>query len=341
MLGARGSDVLASTGGRASERGGGGCYLQRAAPVGLSLLPLAFASVSLSPPRALPLPVWPILPSLTPFLSLGGFCQRSPRTDPVSGGRGFGKGLVQPDIREPPLVAPSALHRDRRLFPPCALPHGSHAFRLALFQLQSTVFHQNGGLARRNTADRFTKGWYFGNMYSERILPAARDTVGAAYGTLFNWILSTATPDPSATVQLPVFERKVIFADPARDKWNVGVAPDDIVDTVKAVLREREVCRMTEVCGHTYEALQAGTGMAGSRHSGGPAGKGRCCHKVDGNMSHSYASIAMPCHALAHPFPHGADEDKGGAEPAQGSRRRGDSRRVHAFTICCGLCRHC
>jgi hypothetical protein len=97
------------------------------------------------------------------------------------------------------------------------------------------LFNSYGNKSLRNTAYRFTKGWYKGESYSDNLLPAAPNEVGAAYGTLYNWI--NEIPSVSREyVSLPTFKREIIFADPAHNQWNIGVTPNNIVDVVKQTL---------------------------------------------------------------------------------------------------------
>lgn len=98
------------------------------------------------------------------------------------------------------------------------------------------LFNQNHHQTVRNIDYRFTKGWYRGETYGDHLIPATKDTPNAAYGTLFNWI-DQRPEHPRNVVQLPEFERKVIFADPEKNQWNIGIAPDDIVERIKNILR--------------------------------------------------------------------------------------------------------
>jgi hypothetical protein len=98
------------------------------------------------------------------------------------------------------------------------------------------LFNQNNSHAVRNITYRFTKGWYYGETYSDHLEPATKNTPNAAYGTLFNWI-DQRPVQQSEFVQLPQFERKIIFADPEKNQWNIGVAPDNIVEQVKHTLQ--------------------------------------------------------------------------------------------------------
>ena len=85
--------------------------------------------------------------------------------------------------------------------------------------------------AATNASYRFTKGWY---KYAGNgdIVPAHELDAGAKYGTQYNWINGLSAPSINY-VNLPRFERDVIFADPANDQWNIGVAPTDIAERVR------------------------------------------------------------------------------------------------------------
>ncbi|MBF0363408.1 MAG: hypothetical protein HQK49_20470 [Oligoflexia bacterium] len=98
------------------------------------------------------------------------------------------------------------------------------------------LFNLNGNKCLKNTTYRFTKGWYKGETYSKVLYPAKPYEEGASYGTLFNWINQIPTTSNNGYVNLPLFEREIIFADPEHNQWNVGVTPANIVETVKNTL---------------------------------------------------------------------------------------------------------
>lgn len=85
---------------------------------------------------------------------------------------------------------------------------------------------------------RFTKGWYSENATGDYV-PATANTKGAQYGTPFNWI-NNLEDIKGSSVAMPAFERKVIFADPEDNQWNVGVAPSDIANQVKLALQTKK-----------------------------------------------------------------------------------------------------
>jgi hypothetical protein len=95
------------------------------------------------------------------------------------------------------------------------------------------LFNLAGG-ALLNTSYPFTKGWTVTNDKGnyERSQPNAKD---ASYGTQINWIDERSSVKDNL-IKIPTFERKVVFADPESNQWNVGVAPDTIVQTVKDIL---------------------------------------------------------------------------------------------------------
>jgi hypothetical protein len=80
---------------------------------------------------------------------------------------------------------------------------------------------------------RFAKGWF--RKTSHGFLLAGPTEQGAAYGTSFNWInqLASIAAEP---VRLPTFERTIFLEEPNRNQWNVGLAPHNIVETVKMAL---------------------------------------------------------------------------------------------------------
>ncbi len=101
------------------------------------------------------------------------------------------------------------------------------------------LFNRNNHTSLLSTSYPFTKGWYLGEEYSDKLTAATESTPGANYGTLFNWI-DQRPANPTGVVTLPNFGRTVLFADPESNQWNVGVAPDSIVDSVKKALTERK-----------------------------------------------------------------------------------------------------
>lgn len=101
------------------------------------------------------------------------------------------------------------------------------------------LFNQNGNQTLRNSSYRYTKGWFLGDTYSDHLTAVTGSTPGAEYGTQYNWI-DQRPSNPTGVVQLPEFQRDVIFADPENNQWNVGVAPQDIVEKVKETLRTKK-----------------------------------------------------------------------------------------------------
>lgn len=87
-----------------------------------------------------------------------------------------------------------------------------------------------------NTSYRFTKDWYKPGPNGSNV-PAKPHEVGATFGTSFNWI-DQRNQIKGGYVSLPNFQRKVVFADPESNQWNVGVAPSNLVDNIKKVLRD-------------------------------------------------------------------------------------------------------
>jgi hypothetical protein len=98
------------------------------------------------------------------------------------------------------------------------------------------LFNQVGG-ALRNADYRFTKGWTVRDA-AGNLRRAAQGTPGARYDANVNWVDERG--GKSGLVPLPRFERHVLFADPASNQWDTGVMPDDIVERIKAALRENK-----------------------------------------------------------------------------------------------------
>ncbi len=86
-----------------------------------------------------------------------------------------------------------------------------------------------------NRSYRFTKGWY--TETDGKPLATYPNAPNAKYGTYYNWI-NEIERVPGIPVYLPKFERDILFADPAKNQWNIGVTPATIVATVKAALKK-------------------------------------------------------------------------------------------------------
>lgn len=108
---------------------------------------------------------------------------------------------------------------------------------VANWKTDTSLLFNTKRMALKNKALRFTKGWWAEDNDGDYI-EAAAGTPGASYGPEFNWITPRLTNVPATDyVALPRFERKVLFADPESNQWNVGIAPKNIVETVKTALR--------------------------------------------------------------------------------------------------------
>ncbi len=89
---------------------------------------------------------------------------------------------------------------------------------------------------------RFTMGWFTDK--GGTLTPATETTAGAAYSTEYNWIdespkaPTVATNEP--TLKLPHFGRDILFADPASNQWNVGIATPDLVSQIQAALKTNQ-----------------------------------------------------------------------------------------------------
>jgi hypothetical protein len=101
------------------------------------------------------------------------------------------------------------------------------------------LFNRGGQKSVLNSAYRFTKGWFTGTVSDENQVPAEPNAKNATYGEDFNWINQLEKVE-SGFVDLPEFEREVLFEDPAKNQWNIGVAPENIVEKVKSALTSRK-----------------------------------------------------------------------------------------------------
>lgn len=99
-----------------------------------------------------------------------------------------------------------------------------------------TIFHFNQiGYGMLNRHYRYTKGWF--QDTSTGYAKAEPHAEGASYGTEYNWI-DERPQSHEGRINLPQFNRRVIFADPASNQWNVAVTPANIVDQVKYYLKK-------------------------------------------------------------------------------------------------------
>ncbi|MEN9824531.1 MAG: hypothetical protein RI953_276 [Pseudomonadota bacterium] len=89
-----------------------------------------------------------------------------------------------------------------------------------------------------NSVYPFTKGWYREDSEGD-IFPAPANQNGSSYGVIINWFdnLKSVT---KGHVELPKFNRTVIYADPESDQWNVGLNPPGIVEQVKDALVQNQ-----------------------------------------------------------------------------------------------------
>lgn len=105
------------------------------------------------------------------------------------------------------------------------------------WKTDSILLFNRAGKVARNADYRFAKGW--AKKVNGAYTRTAPNAAGAKYGTQVNWVNELRTVDQSKLVPLPTFDREVLFADPASDQWNVGVAPDDIAEKIKAAMLKR------------------------------------------------------------------------------------------------------
>jgi hypothetical protein len=99
------------------------------------------------------------------------------------------------------------------------------------------LFNNTNSTGILNTDFRYTKGWFKNSEETGLNVKAKPDEKGAEYGTGYNWVTELEKVPRKSQVKLPKFSREIIFLDPAGDLWNVGVAPEDIVEVVKLKLR--------------------------------------------------------------------------------------------------------
>lgn len=104
----------------------------------------------------------------------------------------------------------------------------------ANWQTDSIYLFNRGGYSFLNRSYPFTKGWYIEDKKG-KLHTSFAGAPGAQYGTYYNWI-NRLEREPGIPVSLPKFDRSIIFADPEKNQWNVGVMPSDIVDQVKNAL---------------------------------------------------------------------------------------------------------
>ncbi len=95
------------------------------------------------------------------------------------------------------------------------------------------------GDAVLNTAYPFTMGWSAVDSKGDYV-HAEPNSKGATYGPEYNW-LDDRDSILGGLVKVPKFSRKVVFADPEDNQWNVGTAPDNIVQQVKDILVNEHV----------------------------------------------------------------------------------------------------
>lgn len=91
--------------------------------------------------------------------------------------------------------------------------------------------------AALNIAYRFTMGWF--THEDGDYLAAHAGQSGAKYGEQFNWVDQRELARQER-VTLPTFKRTVLFNAGPDTHWEVGVAPDDLVQKIKwALMRNR------------------------------------------------------------------------------------------------------
>ena len=105
------------------------------------------------------------------------------------------------------------------------------------WKTDSMLVYNHTGQSVHNDSYRFTKGWYKSDEDGDYV-QGEEEGVKSDYGTPYNWIHET-DKITEGFIALPKFEREVLFADPESNQWNVGIAPTNLVDTIKKKLKER------------------------------------------------------------------------------------------------------
>ncbi|MEK7355300.1 MAG: hypothetical protein AAB250_02545 [Bdellovibrionota bacterium] len=113
---------------------------------------------------------------------------------------------------------------------------GTYNQGIQRWRVDSVYLFNNMKEMATNAAYRFTKGWYEVDSKGHYVRSSST-TAGAKYETLFNWFDDRGLAG-AERVKLPVFSREILFEDPAHDSWNVGVAPNTLVEEIKTALRK-------------------------------------------------------------------------------------------------------
>ena len=105
------------------------------------------------------------------------------------------------------------------------------------WKTDSIFLFNSKGYSVLNSHYPFAKGWY--KSGENGYIQVKENEEGASYGTSYNWVknLDSIT---GGRVDLPEFDREIIFEDPASNKWNVAVTPEGIVEKVKNALTENK-----------------------------------------------------------------------------------------------------
>lgn len=108
---------------------------------------------------------------------------------------------------------------------------------VAEWKTDSIYIFNNIREAALNVAYRFTMGWY--KEVNDDNVVSREGEAGAQYGEQYNWIDERERAGPQR-VQLPTFKRDILFTGKDISQWDVGVAPDDLVQRIKwALMRNR------------------------------------------------------------------------------------------------------
>lgn len=106
--------------------------------------------------------------------------------------------------------------------------------------MTDTIYRLNKtGRMYRNSDFPYMKAWYKYGSNGLRVFAEPEES-GAYYGIKANWVIALDELTQKPYVPTPTFKRKVLFADPKGNRWNVGSAPKDIVKRVKDALNTKK-----------------------------------------------------------------------------------------------------
>ena len=100
------------------------------------------------------------------------------------------------------------------------------------------LFNLEGGMVL-NKDYRFTKDWM--KTVQDKTVKAKPEDEGAFFSTRFNWFNDYNDEIKEKLVPTTPIERSILFIDPDKNRWNVGIMSDDVIEQVKNELRTRNV----------------------------------------------------------------------------------------------------